>query len=327
MQLEKITKIRRFLSKWISPLFIITVFLIVGILIAFKVSNKTFYYFNNRADVVLSDSMSYKNPEYSDFLKGHDNQIQRNDFVISTRIDEATPLDVYDIVLFNSKDFGTNMHRIVDIKYEGKRCGLNYLEKEYNQELETDLMYFTRSLSEIRFKDTIVFSDFEAVSYSTKEFNADEYYFMVNNSKMTLDVTSVKVSDTYYKNTIRFHNPNVAPSIFAMTKRSYDYDSKFSYLKLYNSEAEYLFEPSMLDGEKEQTYLFHPVALYQIRGDASNTADGWFYREQLFSKVHTVIPKIGLFIHFITSPWGIAMIIGLALLPTLYSFLSKKRVK
>ena len=91
-----------------------------------KFTNNSIYLFGVRNDVVLTNSMSYKNedPRIQSFLEGHDDQLQVGDLVQSTKVKKETELKIYDIVLFINKDNNKlTIHRIVDIK-----DGSNYMD-------------------------------------------------------------------------------------------------------------------------------------------------------------------------------------------------------
>ena len=93
-----------------------------------KFTNNSIYLFGVRSDVVLTNSMSYKNedPRIQTFLEGHNDQLQKGDLVYSTKVKKDTELNVYDIVLFINKDNKRlTIHRIVEIK-DGK----DYLDGE-----------------------------------------------------------------------------------------------------------------------------------------------------------------------------------------------------
>lgn len=100
----------------------ILIFAFVAYELVIKFTNNSIYLFGVRSDVVLSDSMSYKNkePEIQTFLEGHDDQLQVGDLVYSEKVTEKTELNVYDIVIFKNKDSDlVTIHRIVEIK-DGK---------------------------------------------------------------------------------------------------------------------------------------------------------------------------------------------------------------
>lgn len=94
------------------------IFLFVAYELVIRFTNNELYLFGIRSDVVLTDSMSYKNedPEIQEFLKGHDDQLQVGDLIYSVRITESTELNVYDKVMFIHPDTGKlTTHRIVRI--------------------------------------------------------------------------------------------------------------------------------------------------------------------------------------------------------------------
>ena len=93
-------------------------FLFISYEIAIKVSGNSLYLFGIRSDIVVSDSMSYKNEDedIQSFLKGHDDQFAKGDLIYSVKIDDSTELNIYDCVMFANPDNGKlTTHRIVDI--------------------------------------------------------------------------------------------------------------------------------------------------------------------------------------------------------------------
>ena len=104
----------------ISTIACILIFLFVGYELAVKFSHNSIYLFGVRSDVVLTDSMSYKNedPEVQSFLQGRNDQLQVGDLTYSVKIDEKTELNVYDKVMFIHPDTGKmTTHRIVAIDH------------------------------------------------------------------------------------------------------------------------------------------------------------------------------------------------------------------
>lgn len=99
----------------ISWILVILFTAFVGFQLVQKISGQTIYWGGVRVDVVLTDSMSEKHPEYASFLEGHDDQLQPYDLTYCRKVDENTPLAVYDIVIFDSPIYGPTIHRIVDI--------------------------------------------------------------------------------------------------------------------------------------------------------------------------------------------------------------------
>ena len=107
----------------ISWILCILLFIIIVFEIVMKIRGKDAYIFNVRNDVVLTDSMSYKNEEeeIQNFLKGHDDQMQIGDWFFSTKVEKETELNVYDIVIFQNIETGKEtVHRIVDIYIDSK---------------------------------------------------------------------------------------------------------------------------------------------------------------------------------------------------------------
>ena len=80
-----------------------------------------------------------------------------------------------------------------------------------------------------------------------------------------------------------------------------------------------------ITGEEKQIKEINFKERYLIRGDKAKTEDGWFERDRIYSKVELVIPKMGYVMRFLSSPWGTVMLVGLALIPFVYSAFIKKR--
>lgn len=72
-------------------------------------------FFGLRASVISSESMETVNPEYEDFLEGHDDRYRKNDLVIALMPSSLEELEVYDVILFLDDDLGLICHRIVQI--------------------------------------------------------------------------------------------------------------------------------------------------------------------------------------------------------------------
>lgn len=102
-------------------LFYVVFALLVVVLIWFVVDKfsgeETYPFFGYRGMVVSSDSMSFKNNEFKDFLEGHDEQFKKNDLIFTRKLKKDETLQVYDIVTFK---MGKKIviHRIVDIYEE-----------------------------------------------------------------------------------------------------------------------------------------------------------------------------------------------------------------
>lgn len=72
-------------------------------------------FFGLRASVISSESMETVNPEYEDFLEGHDDRYRKNDVVIARMPSSFEELELYDVILFLDEDLGLICHRIVQI--------------------------------------------------------------------------------------------------------------------------------------------------------------------------------------------------------------------
>ena len=72
-------------------------------------------FFGLRASVISSESMEAVNPEFEDFLEGHDDRYRKNDLVIALMPSSLEELEVYDVILFLDDDLGLICHRIVQI--------------------------------------------------------------------------------------------------------------------------------------------------------------------------------------------------------------------
>ena len=97
----------------------ILIFVFAAYELIVKFTSNSIYLFGVRSDVVLSDSMSYKNEDedVQTFLEGHDDQIQKGDLVYSEKVTDKTVLNVYDIVVFKNRDNNLlTIHRIVEMK-------------------------------------------------------------------------------------------------------------------------------------------------------------------------------------------------------------------
>lgn len=320
MKIKKLTTIRKIIQTICYYTFIVFFIVIVITSVVHRKNGSPFYFYNKRFDIVLTGSMSYKNEKYLDFLKGHDDQIQPNDLVISSKVTDETPLNVYDVVLFDSKDFGDNMHRIVDKKYEGQICNINFFKKAiYHGQEVMDPEGLNTS---IIFESSFRFTDITVVTYSDLPYQSDEYYYLINSAPIYMNISSSYNEDGYYENTLRYHYYSDSLKTFSLTKHSYEFNSKFKSIKLFGwSSIECEITPELLDGSSEQKHIFNPVEIYQIRGDAIEYDDGWYHRDKIIAKKEAIIPKVGYIIKFTSSPAGIIIILILSIAPILLSFI------
>ena len=140
-------------------------------------------------------------------------------------------------------------------------------------------------------------------------------------------VTSSQEKNGYYKNTITYHRNSASPVKFSITKKSYDFDSYFESIKLFGDRKEILINAETIKNATDNKYMFNISEKYLIRGDKSNTDDGWYEKRQLQAKVTTVLPKFGFVMRFLSSPYGTILIIGLMFIPISYWFFFKKKLQ
>ena len=315
----------RIVGKVLASILVASLFIFVAVELYYKFTQKTFYVFNHRFDVVLTDSMSKKNEAYEEFLKDTE-QIQAFDFVVSKRITDKTKLDVLDVVIFNNPDVGTDMHRIVEIDRIGETFELKNLAEEKVGEVTT--FKFASPDSCIALEKTYVYTDMEVVAYSREAFDENEYYFNVGASAIEPTIASTQESNGYYRNVITYHRDSKSPAKFSIAKRNYDYNATFEYIKLSGGKNEILINNDIVkQADEDGKYMFNVSERYLIRGDKANTDDGWYERKDLQSKVTNVIPKMGYPVRFLSSPWGTIMILGLCLIPIAYWLLFDKKKK
>lgn len=317
MEIEKVRNIRKKIGTIASFALPIFLFFIVLLEMVFRFTGTSFYFFDTRYDVVLTDSMSEKNENHLDFLAGHDDQIQAFDLVVSKKIKKDTELNVYDIVLFDNPDIGTDMHRIVDIDEVGEEAVLSNLSKEtlYGE----DVIAFDIG-SSIVWDDAFIFNEFTLVTLSSSPYN-DDFYFNINHSSIT-PMVRISLEGDHYRNTISFKRDSSSPASFSITKKSYSMENKILSLDIDDQNgAIHLDASSLLKNESEQSIVYNPVQKYQIRGDKAKTDDGWFNREELISKVVRVHSKLGYAARFLGSFYGAILMVGLAIICFLYMWL------
>ena len=324
MELQKFFSHRKKVSKVLGYSLVIFVFAIVAIGMFYKLAKKTFYFFNTRADVVLTDSMSVKNEKYADFLKGT-KQIQAFDFVLSKRITDKTKLKVYDVVIFDNPNIGIDMHRIVEIDQVGDTFTFDNIKEEKLGDLNT--FKFASTSSSMILKDTFIFTDMEIVAYTQSAYDENEYYFNIGNYPITPTVTSSLEANGYYKNVITYHRDSSAPTYFSITKQNYELNSYFESIKLTGGKKSILVNLDSINQAVDGKYSYNISEKYLIRGDKANTDDGWYEKSQLKSKVTTVIPKVGFVFRFLSTPYGAIMLIGLMFIPISYWVFFKKKIE
>ena len=325
MKKDKAGKRAKKVGRIIGYVLVGGLFVFVAVELIYKFTKTPFYVFNTRYDVVLTDSMSKKNEKYEEFLKDT-KQIQAFDFVVSKRITDKTKLNVLDVVIFDNPSIGTDMHRIVDIDRRGDTFDLTDLQEEKIGDITT--FKFVSPSSQVYLENSYIFTDVEIVAYTQNEFDVDEYYFNVASASIEPTISSSKEANGYYKNVITYHRESMSPAKFSITKKNYEYNTYFEYVKLSGGKNEILVNNDIVkQADEDNKYMFNIDERYLIRGDKANTDDGWYQRKDLKAKVVNVVPKLGYPIRFLSSPWGTIMILGLCLIPVAYWLLFDKKKK
>ena len=330
METNKIKTLKnKYYKVWSYALFASTIVFII-IAAVYNFTQRTFYFFDHRYDVVLSNSMSGKSEKYADFLKGHDDQIQKMDLVDSKRIYSDTPLNIYDIVLFDEPTFGTDMHRIVDKEIEGDIFNTRLLISEEYQGHKT--FSFETVLAQIKSEEPMTYHTLKMVTYSPEPLETDYYNIFVNQAPITPQISSVEVSGGLYKNTIKHTRGTEFPARFALYKKNYKMYDHIESITLEGSKKSYIIDSSYVNASLyDEPYngriILNPREKFLIRGDMNENedGDGWFYREQLYSKVTNIIPKGGYIVRYVTSPFGLVLIVGLILIPIVAKFIYDKK--
>ena len=271
--------------------------------------------FGSRYDVVLATSMSYKNEEHLDFLKGHNDQIQKMDVVRSKTVNKNTKLNVYDIVLFKDPHIGTNMHRIVDKRFY-------YQDEVYLQDVDIDEnsnIVLKINNSAVYTNNDFAFKHAEITFVSDSKDFSDGYYFSSGGTVLDKTVKTTKSGNKYLHKVV-INKDSDRPQKFAIVhSKDFVYTSeviKNITLKSINGTISVNAKAFSLieEGNDDYQYITNVQYEYEIRGDAAKTSDGWFTIKSIYSKVDKIIPQAGYFVRYITSIPGIIMLIGLGLL-------------
>lgn len=300
----------------ISWILILLFLFTVLIELIFKFTGRDVYLFGTRFDVVLTDSMSVKNKKYEKFLEGKD-QIQAFDLVLSKKVDEKTELNVYDVVLFNNPEIGTDMHRIVNKGIKGDEFAFSNVDVV--KYLGQDMVHMNQLSSKL-VTSPMPFENVEIVSYSTSPYLMT-YNIVLNSQAIQPNIVS-KYEDGYYKNTIQFQRLNTVSRKMYLTRNNLGIDSYIQSVSVtLDGGKKYSFAAKDLVDNK---IVYNPVEKFEIRGDKADTSDGWYARSELYSKVYFVAPKVGYGIRFLSSIPGIFLLILLALIILIFSYLWEK---
>lgn len=321
--MEKKTK-----RRIVNIVFIVALVIIYGLGIfgvVTKFTNGVVYLGNIRFDVVLTDSMSERNPNHLDFLDGT-TQLQINDMVVGEKINENTELKVKDCVLFKSRELGgvTVVHRIVSISQEGIEFTVNSAFKQENLYGTTLINPTTGGTLHLGITSI---TDIEIVAYSPQLY--EEGYFAVypgrsEEPKIT-EIITTKVND-YYKHIIRYHHDkeeDISNTIRCLTHQP-KYIESVKYVTKTKGTLTFSADEFVPDAKNNYKKYFDAKNLYEIRADKAYSSDGVYRQEDLLAKVINIIPKFGIFTRFLTSIPGIILIVGLGVIITVASYLINK---
>jgi len=304
-------------------------FVLAFIGIVTKLSGNSLPLFGYRLDVVLTDSMSYKNPDYEEFLKGHDNQIQAKDVAITKVGVHESEIDVYDIVLFNNPMLHvTDMHRIV---------GKTFKDQDEITALKSHIGEIN-GIKGITFdsvkggivSNVICVKQVTLATYSTIYDERDHFGFSHQAGFYDATVSREEKDGgyyTYYSVSIDYEYPR---TLTIAHKCEYDYSSEvISSCRITTENGVCDLNESTLSVKDDGLFgAYNQRYYYEIRGDAANTSDGKsFTINDIIGKVVGTIPKIGYFIRYLSSVWGMVSLIGVGVLIIAFDIISSRMAK
>lgn len=287
-----------------------------------KFQGAQFTILGNRYDVVLTNSMSEKNEKYKDFLEGHDDQFKAFDLAVSTRIEKPEDLKVYDVIIYNDRYVGTNMHRIVGIQENGHdevlfdKCEVTTLGEQKGIELtDIDSQVSTSSLS---------FQECEMVVYSELPGEEQRYNF---GSIHGIVNPTIKVENfgNGKKITYSIKKESTAPEKMLIShSQIFDYSKeRILSINIKASSGEINVIPDDLKPVNGTLGCIYNVDYrFEIRGDKADTSDGFYSFNEIQSKVVRNIPGMGYLIRFLNSIWGGIMFLLLGFLIILFQVIS-----
>ena len=283
---------------------------LAGIIIRFN--KGTVYLFNTRADVVLSSSMSAKNEEHLDFLEGHDDQYQKFDLVFSQKVKSDEDVNVYDVIIYKNPMLGTTMHRVVGKTINSVQTF--YLREPTFVNFNDSQMIQMNSWASGIITNSIPYESFEVVLFSQFN-NVDSYTFSDGYNEYQRNVETKQVGD-YYEHRITASNLSSLPRMFVFNhKKEFDYSKDYLSsitLTTTSGEAVATADKFTLKEEGKYEYSTNYEYNYEIRGDNVKDSDGTQFKlKDIYSKVSFRIPGGGYFVRFITSIYGIILLIGM----------------
>jgi|GEM_PF-3343001 len=306
-----------------SLVFLFFGFATIGII--FRASGNNFYLFGYRFDVVLTDSMSSKNPEYEDFLEGHDNQYQAFDVVMSKKVNEDDELSVYDVVLFDNPLVGTDMHRIVGKDYDKYNKATLY-NSNFSQLNGYDGISFSGLTSKLQ-TNPIEIKEVVVKSYTTELYNEDHFYFNIMNKLYDCTREYTEVQGGYmYTHTVTRNDSN-APGVLNMVlcpRFNFEKEILLSCTITSTTHVVEVNKETLNEADSNLEGVYYPTYKYEIRGDKASTSDGEFTTKDIYSRVVGGVPKIGYIIRYLSSIWGVILFIGLGVIILAYDIISSR---
>ena len=325
MKNDKVKKALRITVDVIAYVFAGLLLFSAVICIILRASGNSIKVFGYRFDVVLTDSMSEKNPDHEDFLKGHDDQIQPMDMVVTNTRVTQDDIEVYDIVLFNNPSLNvTDMHRIVDKTLKDQDN--IYITNAYYQTLNGVNGFSFRGLSGGIVSNVICATQMTLVTYSTELDERDHFKFSYTGGFYDVDVTR-EAKDGGYYTTYHLDTGSTSPRRLAVAHAcEYDYSAEVISSCVINSTlGDIDIKEDNLKAEDNGYHGIYNTSYYfEIRGDKSSTSDGkQFTMEHIIGKVVNRIPKIGYVISYLSSVWGMILLIGLGVIIINFEIVSK----
>ena len=306
--------------------FLLFILSIICVIVRFSGSRYTI--FGSRYDVVLTNSMSEKNEKYKEFLEGHDDQINAFDLVKSKEVKSGDDIKVFDVVIYNDRYIGTNMHRIVD-KVKDAKEDITFTNSSI-VELDGNKGFLLEDVDSNVISNDISFDELEMVTYSKTENASDNFYFNVFTQNYIPTVTSEKLGSGY-KFTYKIHRDTTAPGQIAISHKSfYNYSNEVVLSLKVNSAAGGIeCSPdnfSEINGT-DLTAEFNPHYKFEIRGDKSETSDGWYTLSDIEGVVVNNYRGMGYLFRFLGSIWGGLMFVLLAILIIVVDIISGRMDK
>lgn len=290
----------------------------------FKFQGAKFTFFGTRYDVVLTNSMSEKSEKYKEFLKGHDDQFQAFDLAKSKPIEKPEDLKVYDVVIYKDRTVGTNMHRIVGIEEKGHDT-IEYIDAAPLKINEYDGIQLLNIGSKVETSD-ISFKYLEMKVYTETGSDDKHYNFSSINNPISVEVSSENVGSGKII-TYKINKDSAAPGPLSIAHScNFDFSKEVIVsLKIDASSGTINATKGDVTFEGNKGFaIYNQDYRFEIRGDKSETSDGYYSFKEIEAKVIGNSPKAGYFIRFLNSLWGGLMFILLGCVILGYDIISAR---